>query len=100
MKNPDSYIFTSEFNHEKMLSRESLTRDVNKVMRSVSSQLPDKPNITSHSFRIGYITQLWKTTSDLEFVKQSIGHQKIDTTSSYVKELSDQERQERTSQLN
>jgi len=99
MKNPDSYIFTSESNHGQMLSRETITRDVNRVMRSVSKSLPDEPNITSHSFRIGYISKLWKDTKDIEFVKQSIGHQRMDTTSSYVKKLSDQERKERTLQL-
>lgn len=36
---------------------------------------------------------------DFEFVKQSIGHRRMDTTSSYVKKLSDQERQEPTFQL-
>jgi integrase len=99
MKNPDSYIFTSESNHLQMLSRETITRDVNRVMRSVSKGLPDQPNITSHSFRVGYISQLWKDTKDIEFVKQSIGHRKIDSTSYYVESLSDQERQERTLQL-
>ena len=68
-------------------------------MHQVSNQLPGKPNITSHSFRIGYITQLWKDTKDIEFVKQTIGHRKLDTTSAYVNKLSDQERQERISQL-
>ena len=96
MKKPESYIFTSELNHYQMLSRETITRDVNKIMRQVSEQLPDKLNITSHSFRVGYISQLWKDTKDLEFVKQSIGHRKMDTTYSYVEKLSDQERQERT----
>ena len=99
MKNLDSYIFTSESNHLQMLSRETITRDVNRVMRSVSKSLPDQPNITSHSFRVGYISQLWKDTKDIEFVKQSIGHRKMDSTSSYVESLSDQERQERTLQL-
>ena len=98
MKNEDSYIFTSESNHDKILSRETITKDVNKVMRSVSKSLPDQPNITSHSFRVGYISQLWKDTKDIEFVKQSIGHRKIDSTSYYVESLSDQERQERTLQ--
>jgi hypothetical protein len=51
-------------------------------MRSVSKSLPDQPNITSHSFRVGYISQLWKDTKDIEFVKQSIGHRRMDTTSS------------------
>ena len=100
MKNSNSYIFTSESNHAKMLSRETITRDVNRVMRSVSRNLPDQPNITSHSFRVGYISKLWKDTKDIEFVRQSIGHRRMDTISSYVEMLSDQERQERTLQLN
>ena len=95
MKEPDSYIFTSEANHFKKLGRVVITKDVNKAMRQVSNQLPGKPNITSHSFRIGYITQLWKDTQDIEFVKQTIGHRNLDTTSAYVNQLSDQERQKR-----
>ena len=99
MKEPDSYLFTAEDNHYKPLNRVVITRDVNKVMREVSNQLPGKPNITSHSFRIGYITQLWKDSKDIEFVKQTIGHQNLDTTSAYVNQLSDQERQKRIDQL-
>ena len=57
-------------------------------MHQVSNQLPGKPNITSHSFRIGYITQLWKDSKDIEFVKQTIGHRKLDTTSACVNKLS------------
>jgi site-specific recombinase XerD len=99
MKQPDSFVFTSEANHYKMLSRQTITKDVNRLMCSVSSQLTDKPNITSHSFRVGYMTQLWKDSKDIEFVKQSIGHQRLDTTSCYVENLSDQERQNRIDQL-
>ena len=58
-----------------------------------------KLSTTSHSFRIGYITQLWKDSKDIEFVKQTIGHRNLDTTSAYVNRLSDQERRERISQL-
>mgnify|MGYP001795567440 CR=1 FL=1 len=68
-------------------------------MREVSIHLTGKPNITSHSFRIGFITQLWKDSKDIEFVKQTIGHRKLDTTSAYVNKLSDQERQKRIDQL-
>ena len=95
IKEPDAYVFTSEAKHYQKLRREAITEGVNKVMRSVSKQLPGQPNITSHSFRIGYITQLWRDSKDIEFVKQSIGHQKLDTTSAYVTNLSDQERQDR-----
>jgi len=99
MKEPDAYVFTRETNHFQKLRREVITRHVNKVMRSVSNQLPDQPNVTSHSFRIGYITQLWKDSKDIEFVKQTIGHRKLDTTSAYVNKLSDRERQKRIDQL-
>ena len=68
-------------------------------MREVSNQLPGKPNITSHSFRIGFIIQLWKESKDLEFGKQTIGHRKLDTTSTYVNKLSDQERHKRMNDL-
>ena len=99
MKESDSYVFTSESTHDQTLSRETITRDVNKIMRSVFKQLPGQPNVTSPSFRIGYITQLWKDSKDIEFVKQTIGHRKLDTTSAYVNKLSDQERQKRIDQL-
>ena len=68
-------------------------------MRSVSKSLPNQPNITSHSFRVGYISQLWKDTKDIEFVRQVIGHSKLDTTSSYVQDLSEKERQKRMSEV-
>lgn len=100
MKEPDSYVFTSEANHSKSLGRVVLTKDVNQFMRQVSSTLPDKPSITSHSFRIVYITQLWKDFKDIEFVKQTIGHRKLDTTSSYVSQMTDQGRQKRISDIN
>ena len=99
IKEPNAYVFTSEANHYQKLSREVITKGVNKIMQLVSEHLPGQPNITSHSFRIGYITQLWKDSKDIEFVKQSIGHQKLDTTSAYVNKLSNQERQRRINQL-
>jgi len=73
----------------------NITKGVKKVMRSVSKQLPGQLKISSHSFRIGYITQLWKDFKDIEFVKQSIGHQTLAITSAYLTNLSDQERQDR-----
>ena len=45
MKSMDSYIFTSELNHTKRLSCETITRDVNKIIGSVSKSLPNQPNI-------------------------------------------------------
>ena len=65
MKDKGSYIFTSERKPNQRLRRERITLDVNKVTHSVSKLLPSNPNITSHSFRIGYISQLWKDTKDI-----------------------------------
>lgn len=45
------------------------------------------------------MTQLWKDSKDIEFMKQTIGHRKLDTTSAYVNKLSDQERQNPINQL-
>jgi len=99
MKDKDSYVFTSDRKPNQKLRRETITMDVNKVMHSVSNLLPSKPNITSHSFRIGYISQLWKDTKDIEFVRQTIGHRSLNTTSGYVNHMTDQERQNRISSI-
>ena len=58
MKDKGSYIFTSERKPNQKFRRERITLDVNKVTHYVSKLLPSKPNITSHSFRIDYISQL------------------------------------------
>ena len=99
MKDKDSYVFTSDRKPYQMLRRETITMDVNRVMHSVSSLLPSKPNITSHSFRIGYISQLWKDTKDIEFVRQTMGHSSLNSTSSYVNQMGDEERQNRISSI-
>ena len=99
MKELDFYVFINESNHSKILTHETITKAVNLLTRTVSEEILSKPNITSHSFRIGYITQLWKDSKDIEFIKQTIDHRKLDTTSAYVNKLSDQERQKRISQL-
>jgi integrase len=93
MKTADSYIFTAENNHSKMLRRETMIRAVNKIIRLVSSQMPEQSYITSHSFRIGYITKLWKDINDIQFVRQTIGQQKLVPTSVYVQNLFEEERQ-------
>ena len=95
MKDKDSYVFTSDRKPNQIIQRQTITMDVNKVMHSVSNLLPSKPNITSHSFRIGYISQLWKDTKDIEFVRQTIGHWSLNSTSAYVTDMDDEERQNR-----
>ena len=59
-----------------------ITKDVNRAMRSVSNQFTDKPNITSHSFRINMISNLLKTTT-VQHAAQIIRHSDIHSTMSY-----------------
>ncbi len=87
-KDGDSYIFTAE-NSKKVLTREAFTNLTNKFMKDCARKMDRNPNLSSHSFQIGDITQLWKDNKDIEFVKQSINHRRIDTTSSYVEKLLD-----------
>ena len=94
-KDDNSYIFSSQLDHNQPIRREQITKDINKIMALVSKKLPNQPNLKSHSFRTGFITQLWKDTNDIEFVRQVIGHLKLDTTSFYVQDLSEKERQKR-----
>lgn len=56
-------------------------------MALVSKNLSGQPNLKSHSFRSGFITELWKDRNDIEFIRQVIGHSKLNTTSSYVQDL-------------
>lgn len=99
MKTDESFVFTTDSDHFTPLHRVTITKQINTILKDASAQLEDKPNITSHSFRIGYITQLWRDSKDIEFVKQTIGHSALNTTSAYVTKLSDQERREKIEQL-
>lgn len=97
-KEDDSFIFTAE-NEEKPLAIEAWNRVINLFLKDCVRKLDDHPNIRSHSFRIGFITQLWKDTNDIEFVRQSIGHANLNTTSLYVGKISNKEREERTKRI-
>lgn len=90
-KTDNCYIFTAQGSN-KPLDREAFNRIVNQFIKKCALKIPGKPNLKSHSFRIGFITQLWRDTNDIEFVRQAIGHAKINTTSEYVENLSDEER--------
>ena len=97
-KTDNCYIFTAE-GSDKPLDREAFNRVVNQFIKKCALKISGKPNLKSHSFRIGFITQLWRDTNDIEFVRQAIGHAKINTTSEYVENLSDEERKTKMEQI-
>lgn len=97
-KTDNCYIFTAQGSN-KPLDREAFNRIINQFIKKCALKIPGKPNLKSHSFRIGFITQLWRDTNDIEFVRQAIGHAKINTTSEYVENLSDEERRSKMEQV-
>lgn len=98
-KKNDCYIFTPQYS-KNPLNREVFNKIINKFLKESVKEFPDQPNLKSHSFRIGFITELWRDTGDIEFVRQAIGHAKVNTTSSYVENLSDEERRIRMEKVN
>lgn len=97
-KSNESFIFTPQYSN-KPLEREVFNHGINNFIKSASKKLDNEHLLTSHSFRIGYISKLWKDTEDIEFVRKAIGYAKIGTTSQYVEELSDEERKKRINQI-
>lgn len=71
-KDSAAYVFTAKSKPYKILRRETLTRDINRVLQSISRTFPNQPHISSYSFRIGYIETLWKNPEDSKAVKQTL----------------------------
>lgn len=69
-KDSTSYCFTAKSRPNRPLARESITRDINKVLKNVSQKHLEGSKLTSYSFRTGYINQLWKTPAGLALVKK------------------------------
>lgn len=55
-------IFTAEKKPNEFFRRETLTKEINTALWLVAQELENQPNIASHSFRAGYITELWQNT--------------------------------------
>lgn len=54
-KNDDSYIFTSDNKPTEPIRRETITKEINTALALITQQLDDQLNISSHSFRAGYM---------------------------------------------
>lgn len=81
----DQYIFQGTTKN-KPLTRETFTNKFNKMLSNISEFRNKNKNFKSHSFRAGYITQLWKKSGDIELVRQLIGHANINSTVKYIRQ--------------
>lgn len=51
------------------LNRISFNQIIHEFIKKNVGKMADKSYIRSHNFRIGFITTLWKDTSDIEFIR-------------------------------
>ena len=102
-KDAQQFEDTNPFDHPHLLA--NLLDRTNPVHRKQIRDLILNDSYSSREAKAyvhGNIIEVIENTgkgilSLLEFMKQTIGHQKLDTTSAYVNKLSNQEKQERIS---
>lgn len=85
------YVFTPS-NKNKPLSRETLQRDLNKILTGLEIQYPGL-HFRTHSMRAGYITNLWRKGFDVNTIRQVIGHKSISITQTYIEDVDSSELQ-------
>lgn len=88
----EAFLFSTEKNPNKPLSRSYFNDALNKVLNQFSTEKKMDNVYTTHSFRHDFITQLWKDSADIEFVRQFMGHKRIESTVSYIESLQDSEK--------
>lgn len=92
------FLFSSQTQKgHKPLTRSFFTNLLNKYIQNTFKH--EDKTFSSHSFRKGYITRLWRESSDIEFVRSIIGHTHISTTSLYIQEMSDEEKHKKLEEI-
>lgn len=74
-------IFNFREKGNPSLERESITRIINEALKRTFNS----KKITSHSFRVGFITQLYSIHNDIYFVKDVVGHRNVTSTAAYIR---------------
>lgn len=78
-KNQDSYLFLSTRTGSALSNRA-----VNKRFEKWKTIAKIPENLTIHSFRSGFATQLYKFTKDTLLISKALGHSSINSTRRYV----------------
>lgn len=96
-KDNSTYFFTS-LNRDIPLARETIQKDLNKILDQLKTQYPGL-YFRTHSFRAGYITRLWRNGFDINKIRQAIGHKSISVTQGYIEDMDEAELQNELSNL-
>ena len=81
------------------LSRETFTNNFNTLLSNVPEFKIKNLKIRSHSFRAGYIHDLWSKSGDIEYVRQVIGHTCITSTIAYTRDLTEEQKLKKFNEL-
>lgn len=84
---------------KKSLKRAHSNRQINAILKNVPEFQEQGRMLTSHSFRHGYITELWRQTADRNVVRQILGHATITSTPQYVENRNEIEIEARVNEL-
>jgi integrase len=87
----ESFLFSSESKPESPLSRAYFNNMLNKTLLTFKKKFNIETKYTTHSFRHYFITELWKDSGDIEYVRQVMGHKFIASTVAYIENLLDAE---------
>ena len=68
------YFFSSEQSDHKKPFNRAFNDSFNKLLQTLDVFKEQNLRFTSHLLRHGFITQMWKNSQDIEFVKQAIRH--------------------------
>lgn len=88
----DCFLFSAEKTPQIPISRAFFNNMLNKVLSNFAIKRNMQTTYTTHSFRHDFITELWKDSNDIEFVRQFMGHKRIESTVAYIQNMSDAEK--------
>lgn len=69
------------------MKRAHFNRQINARLKNVPEFQEQGRMLTSHSFRHGYITEVWRQTGDRNVLRQIMGHATITSTLQYVENM-------------
>nr|YP_009367459.1 putative DNA breaking-rejoining enzyme [Sarcinofilum mucosum]ARK14462.1 putative DNA breaking-rejoining enzyme [Sarcinofilum mucosum] len=90
-KPKNDFLFATKQSENDHLSRQHFTAEINRYLKILGEKHNRK--FSSHSFRKGHITHLWKNLHDLKLVSLMIGHVSMCTTERYIVKPSEDEMQ-------
>jgi integrase len=100
--NPDNYIFPYIDGKEDAEKRKRITKDltkrINKRMKLIGNNI-GIDNITTYTARHSFATVLKRSGANIAYISESLGHNDLKTTESYLASFEKEERQKNAEML-